>query len=102
VLRIASKIDCIVDSGLEKTAVEGVTPAVVEVTTKRGERLSKQVNDRRGSPKNPMDMDEIADKFRRCTNFARQPVPEQNIEKVIALVKKMEALDDVTQILKLL
>lgn len=102
VLRIASKIDCLVDSGLEKIAQGGVTPAVVEVTTKRGECLSQQVNDRKGSPKNPMNMDEIADKFRRCTDFARQPVPEQNTKEIIALVKEIETLDDVTQILKLL
>ena len=49
-----------------------------------------------------MNMDEIADKFRRCTDFARQPVPEQNTKEIIALVKEIETLDDVTQILKLL
>ncbi len=101
VLKIASVIDCVVDPVLEMDAPGSVTPAIVEVITKKGERLSQQVKERKGSPQNPMDMDEVADKFRRSTNFAKQPILEQNIEKIIALVKETENLGDVTQILRL-
>ena len=102
VLEVASKIDCIVDAELEKIARGSITPAVVEIITKRGERFSHQLKVPRGSPPRPMNIDEITDKFRRCASFAKQPVSEQNIEKVIDIIKQMETLDDVTGILKLL
>ena len=102
VLRVASKVDCVVDPAIEKTAGGKVTPAVVEIITKKGERLSHQIKGPRGSSKKPMDMDDIADKFRRCTGYAKQPVAEQNIERIIDAVTEMDTLDDVTRILKLL
>ena len=102
VLKVASKTDCIVDAQLEKTDKGMLTPAIVEVITKKGTHFSQKVDDRLGNPNNPMSMEEIGDKFRACAKYARKTVPEERIEGVIRSVNKLERLNDVTEIIDLL
>ena len=49
-----------------------------------------------------MSFEEIADKFRRCAAFAKRPPAEANVEKIIAMTKELENLDDVTPMITLL
>ena len=98
----AAKVDCVVDPEIERTSLGRVTPALVEVQTKTRGTFTKKVDERRGSPNNPMSMEEIEDKFRSCAAFARRPLSEENVEKVIALANEIENLDDVTRIITLL
>jgi len=102
ILEAASKIDCVLDPELDKISQGRVTPAIVEVQTKTGERLTKKVDERRGSPSNPMSMEEIADKFRRCAAFAKRPPTQANVEKILAMANEIESLDDVTPMITLL
>jgi 2-methylcitrate dehydratase PrpD len=55
---------------------------------KDGRVLSTRTQPAKGSPKNPMTYDEVADKFRTNAEFAKWPT--QKAETVIALVKTLE------------
>ena len=102
VLQVAQRVDCLVDPELDKRYPASVTPAIVEVRTKKGKIFSRRVVERRGSPTNPLTMEEIEEKFRQCTRFARNPLPEDRIEEILLFLRGMEDQDDVTRILSLL
>jgi len=55
---------------------------------KDGRVFSTRTEPAKGSPKNPMTYDEVADKFRTNAEFAKWPT--QKAETVIALVKTLE------------
>jgi 2-methylcitrate dehydratase PrpD len=53
-----------------------------------GRVLSARTEPAKGSPKNPMTYEEVADKFRTNAEFAKWPT--QKAELIIALVKSLE------------
>ncbi len=101
VLQIAQRIDCLVDPELDKKYPASVTPANVEVRTKKGSVFSRRVVERRGSPTNPLTMEEIEEKFRQCARFARNPMPEHRIGEILHFLREIENQDEVTRILPL-
>jgi 2-methylcitrate dehydratase PrpD len=101
VLDVAQRVDCRVDPALDKEYRTSVTPAILEVRTKKGQVFSRRVAERRGSPTHPLTMEEIEEKFRQCARFARNPVPEDKLRDILLLLKGMEGQEDVTRILHL-
>ena len=63
-------------------------PAILKIHMKDGRLLSTRTEPAKGSPKNPMTYDEVADKFRTNAEFARWPT--RKAESIIALVKSLE------------
>jgi 2-methylcitrate dehydratase PrpD len=94
-------MDCLVDPELDKRYPASVTPAILEVRTKKGKVFSRRVVERRGSPTNPLTMEEIEEKFRQCARFARNPMPEDRIREILVFLRGMGDQDDVTRILPL-
>ena len=68
----------------------------VKLTMKDGTILSTRTGPAKGSPKNPMTYEEVADKFRGCAEFAKWPT--RKAELVIELVKTLERAADVRQL----
>ena len=62
--------------------------AILKIHMKDGRLLSTRTEPAKGSPKNPMTYDEVADKFRTNAEFARWPT--RKAESIIALVKSLE------------
>jgi 2-methylcitrate dehydratase PrpD len=54
----------------------------------------------KGSPADPMSFDEAAEKFRGCAEFAEWP--KAKTEKIITLVKGLEAAPDISALSPLL
>jgi 2-methylcitrate dehydratase PrpD len=101
VLRVAQRVDCLVDPELDKKYPASVTPAVLEVRTKNGKVFSRGVVERRGSPTHPLTMEEIEEKLRQCARFARNPLPEDRVGEILLFLSEMADQDDVTRILPL-
>jgi len=101
VLEVASRIECRADEELTRTTQSKVTPAILEIRSKKGQTYSMRVDDRKGSPANPMTQEEVEEKFRRCAGFAAQPPSPENIAKICAFIHEMEKHPDVTQLVKL-
>ncbi|MDO8616171.1 MAG: MmgE/PrpD family protein [Dehalococcoidia bacterium] len=72
--------------------IEGI--AEVRVTTPAGE-ISARVETPRGDPKRPLSWDELAAKFRDC---AAEVLPAGRVEKVIALIERLDGLPDVREL----
>jgi 2-methylcitrate dehydratase PrpD len=68
----------------------------LKLTMKDGTLLSTRTGPAKGSPKNPMTYEEVADKFRGCAEYAKWPT--RKAEAVIELVKTLERAADVRQL----
>lgn len=76
-----------------------IRPAAVEIKTKKGEIYSERVDFASGSPENPID---VIDKFRDCCAHAIKPVSQENVDKVIDMVDRLEEVADVGEFIRLL
>ena len=68
--------------------------AILKIHMKDGRVLSTRTEPAKGSPRNPMTYDEVADKFRTNAEFAKWPA--QKAESIIALVKSLESASTLT------
>ena len=100
VLEITERISCQLDDSLTRRTP--IQPAVVEVLTKDGRRLSKRVEHAYGHPEKRMGWEAFGDKFRDCAAWAARPLSSDKVETVIETVKGLEQLDDVAGLLRLL
>ncbi|MBI4331744.1 MAG: MmgE/PrpD family protein [Chloroflexi bacterium] len=72
------------------------------IKTKQGREYSKTVLYPRGHSKNPLTMDGVVEKFRRCLPFSARPFPEKNVDRIIEMVINLESVPDVAEIARLL
>jgi 2-methylcitrate dehydratase PrpD len=74
----------------------------VEIRLKDGRAFSRQVTGVPGDPDNPVTPEVIETKFRDCIAFSASPLTQANVERAIALVRDLENLSDVSEIMRLL
>lgn len=67
-------------------------PGIVTVKAKDGRSVTKEVVYVKGHPKNPMDFDEVAAKFRACVALGRPGWA--GAERAIEMLRGLEKLDD--------
>lgn len=101
ILGLASRVTPIVDEEIERSAPKTFT-TVVEITTRDGRRYARRVEQLKGDPKNPMSYAELADKFRACAAYAGRPLAAERVEQVIENVGRLERLDDVATLARML
>ncbi len=100
IIEAAAKISVILDHGLDTS--DKIPTAKVEVETKTGQVWMTQVDYPLGSPEKPMTFDDCARKFRDCASRPSPGLPEAQIEGVIEMVGRLERIDDVGEVMKLL
>lgn len=101
VLEVTQRVECTVDRELDNNYQNSVTPAIVEVRTKKGQVYYRQVVERRGSPAQPLTLAEIEQKFHQCAKFAWRPISEKKLEQFFNLLKALEDQSDIIEIIKL-
>jgi 2-methylcitrate dehydratase PrpD len=74
----------------------------VEIRLKDGRVFSRRVESVPGDPHNPVTREMIEAKFRDCVAFSATPIAQPNVERAIALVRDLENLSDVSEIMRLL
>jgi len=101
VLGIASRVRAVVEP--ELTAVPSAqAPCLIEIKTKRGKVGPRRVDHVKGGPHNPMTLEECIEKFRKCVDFSIKPLPKENTEEVIDMVKGLEDVSNIAGIPRLL
>ncbi|MGC8606086.1 MAG: MmgE/PrpD family protein [Vulcanisaeta sp.] len=96
VLSLIRKMKVNVDPELDKLYPSAI-PNRITVKFRNGKELTAQVDHPRGHPKNPMTDEEVEDKFRRLTDGL---LTLSQMSTVINLVRNLENLKDIKQILK--
>jgi 2-methylcitrate dehydratase PrpD len=99
VLHIAQKINAELAPDLIRT--NGPEPGRVKITTSDG-TYTKQVDYAYGDPKNPVTFDDVIKKFYDCASHSIKPMRAENIHKLADWVQKLEEVDDVAEIMKLI
>ncbi len=96
VLALIRKTKVNVDPELDKLYPSAI-PNRVTVKFRNGKELTARVDHPKGHPRNPMTDEEVEDKFRRLINGLLTP---SQVNTVINLVRNLENLKDIKQILK--
>lgn len=99
ILTLSNKVIPKIDDSLSTRAV---SPAIVEVKLKDGKVYSKRVDDPYGSPKNPMSMEAIFEKFKNCASYAKRPMPKTSVEKLIHGLADLENIRDIGKVVRIL
>jgi 2-methylcitrate dehydratase PrpD len=80
----------------------GVGPGGVNIKMQNGAEYTEEVEHCLGSVERPMTFEDVKKKFRECTACSLKPLPATRVEKVIALVSRLETLSDANEIITLL
>jgi len=93
ILELSEKVKINVDPELSM-AYPGTTPSRVEIRLKSGRTLVKQVDIPKGDPRDPMTVEDVADKVRR---FAWRK-DEKSMDKIIGLSLELENVGDIKEL----
>lgn len=99
VIELASRVHTQAEAALED---RGVAAVDLEVRTKGGAVCRKSVDLPRGFPGNPLSAEEHMRLFRDCVEYGGSPLPPENLEQAIALVREIEEMRDVRSLIPLL
>ena len=99
ILGLAQRITPIVDSECQTDLVIGST--VMEIKTRDGQKWSKKNEFPRGNPKNPVDMDGVIEKFKKCVKYSDRPFSTDHIDRMVNLLCDIEKLKDLNQLIQL-
>ena len=102
ILEFAKKIRIEMDPEADRLfheSIDGQLPSTVEVTTLDGRLIRAYVPYPSGSPNNPITLDEIKDKFRSLASYVLDDI---KTEKVIGMADKLERVDNINELTKIL
>jgi 2-methylcitrate dehydratase PrpD len=100
ILEISGKVRVKVDKNVGEK--KGLTPAKIGVTTKQGETYTEQAEATSEGQEKQLPFSDYERKFRDCVAYAVKPRTKKQIDKIIALVKELEQVEDIRELVELL
>lgn len=80
----------------------GLEPVRIHVKLKNGNEHTVEALTATGSPERPVSFDGVVEKFKGCIEFSTNPMPKENIEKVINMVTNLENMSDMSELMDIL
>jgi 2-methylcitrate dehydratase PrpD len=102
VLEVAHRVKPYVDSIMEKEFSTGISPTIVTISLKNGTLLETRIDQVRGHPQKPVDLQEIFEKYKQCASRALRPLGKGQISRMGETIFELEKVKDVSVILNLL
>jgi 2-methylcitrate dehydratase PrpD len=102
-LEFADRIETKVDEGIDRESKQLNLPlALHEITvmTNGGGCFSQKKYHAKGFPENPMTLEDLCQKIRKCVLFAGRPFLEDKIESLANMVKDLEDQDEIQQLIE--
>jgi 2-methylcitrate dehydratase PrpD len=99
ILAVSGKVKVVEDKRVGEK--KGLIPAKISVALKSGKIIIEQAEMGAGEEK-PLPFADYERKFQDCAAYAVKPRTPKQIEKIIALVKDLENVEDVGELVKLL
>jgi len=101
ILEISSKVRVKVDNNVGEK--KGMIPAKIGVVTKKGQTYIEQADIAPVSDTpEQLPFDAYERKFRDCASYAVKPRTKKQIDKIITLVKDLEQVEDIRELIELL
>jgi len=91
VLKLAEKVKVVMDPALQERDMSTTT---FVMKTKQGV-YEKRVNKMKGSPSNPMSMDECIEKFKKCLSYSQRPISQVKLDQIINGLVNLEMIKDI-------
>jgi len=73
-------------------------PVEVEITTTNGSRYAQTIEVLKGHPDNPLDEDELLEKFTRCVNAGPSPIAKTAVQELIHTINRLESVENVSEV----
>ncbi len=104
IMELVKRIHVSPEPGLDDPASARFSIAAhVRVTKKNGAVYdTKSADIPRGHPGNPLTRDEHLERFHDCVDYAGNPLPARSIERIVAMVDRLEEIEDVLSLVPLL
>ena len=99
ILDFITRIGARIDPEIEAMGAAFRHAARVTVTTRDARTFSHEILNRRGSPENPLSHEDVVYKFR---NVVESCLSRKSIDQAIALIDRLDTLDDTTELRALL
>ncbi|MBI4330216.1 MAG: MmgE/PrpD family protein [Chloroflexi bacterium] len=99
VLEVAQKVDVQVHPEFGEFDFH---PGITEIRTKGGKVYSRRIDRPSGDPQNPIPWESLVRKFMESASHCVKPLPERKVRDVADMVMKLEEVDDVGAIVRLL
>jgi 2-methylcitrate dehydratase PrpD len=100
ILEISSKVKVKVDEKVGEG--KGLIPAKIGVATRQGESYVEQAAVPSEGAEKPLPFADYERKFRDCAAYAVKPRTEKQIDRIITLVKELEKVVDIRELVELL
>lgn len=100
ILNISGKMRVMVDADLKRA--KGMEPAKVGVTTKEGQTYVEEADTPPGGSEKSLPFSAYERKFRDCAAYSIKPLSDKQIDGLIAHINRLEQLDDIRELIKLL
>jgi 2-methylcitrate dehydratase PrpD len=96
---LTSKISAEIDPALTGGSIE---PTRVRIKTKGGKEFFRQVDIPLGSPQRPFQQVDIKRKLKDCNSVSIKPLSDENLDKLVATIQRLEDLEDMEQVISTL
>jgi len=101
ILDLAARVKTVLTPEFDHGPMD-VKPQVVEIVMRDGKLLSEKIVYPKGNPNNPVTSEELVAAFRGMASYAAKPISAAKIDDAVALALRLEEVDDVTLLAKLL
>jgi 2-methylcitrate dehydratase PrpD len=98
-LEMAQRVEAKVDPMIEARYGRGIAPEAVEVRTTDGDAYVRLVEHVKGSPRAPLSLDEVKEKFRGCMTYSARPMPRENADEFLEAAMGLEKLSDISTLI---
>ncbi|NLV72600.1 MAG: MmgE/PrpD family protein [Actinobacteria bacterium] len=102
ILDLVSKIDVTADAGLEGPRQGSSLRADMDVTTVAGDTHYVSIPIPSGFAGNALSNERIVERFEEAVRYGGKPLPEDNLEKIVESVSRLEHVDDVRGLVALM
>jgi 2-methylcitrate dehydratase PrpD len=101
ILDLAARVKTILTPEFDHGPMD-VKPQVVEIVMGDGKVFSEKVVYPKGNPNNPVTSEEVVAAFRGMASYAAKPLSAGKVDDAVSLVQRLEEIDDVAALAKLL
>jgi aconitate decarboxylase len=74
----------------------------IEITMKNGQTFTARTSALRGSPANPLSLEECMQKFRKCVAYSPRKISEGKADEILNAIQNLENINDIKQFTGLL
>ncbi|MFC1860895.1 MmgE/PrpD family protein [Chloroflexota bacterium] len=99
IMPVAERVHVAGDPALES---RGLGAMRMQVRMKNGEVYSHSMDFGAGSPERTLNEDEHMARFRDCISYGGKPLPQDNVDKLVSLVKRLEDVEDIRRLIPLM